>query len=638
MFDSIRAKLGAIFLSFALLVAGSVGATFVLSGTQAADACVINLAGRQRMLSQKMSQSVLGLAGGAAPGYRAELAGAADLFDRTLSTFLEGGPISCAGARFTLAPAASTAIRGQLERIDELWDQFGQELAVVQAAAPGSIPFTRAVSEVERLSPIMLQEVDDAVRLYEEAAGSKIARMRSLQVAFFAAAVGLLISGHLLTRRAIVKPLSALEAATQRIACGDLSHPATLGPSTSAELRVLADSFGQMCRQLAASQDKLERWAVELETRVAQRTRQLAALFQISAEISSKLEIQQVLESIVEKTCHLAGGEVAALCLLNPSGESLTVAAISGPDQACTVNSQARLGDLAVQESCAVDLSTLHEGNRCRLLRPSYQESHLVVPMRLQGWAIGMLCVGHRQAGRFGEEEARLLGLLANTGAVALENARLYERVEHEAALEERERIVARIHDGLAQTLAFLGLRLGTVKEAIEKRDLADVPANLALMQHTVEQAGQEIRRLMAGLQRRGQDGHALEGLLRTAVAHLEEQGLAVELRLDPGAPLSGSEETFGQVVRVVQEALVNAYKHAPGCRAVVSLERQEGQAVVRIEDDGPGFELDSLPGGSPHFGLKVMRARAEWLGGKLQIESDPGQGTRVILSWPVGK
>ena len=91
MFTSIRAKLGTIFFGFLLLVAGSVGATFVAVNAQADDALVINLAGRQRMLTQEMTKAVLGVARDPTSDYRTELDASADLFDRTLTALLDGG-------------------------------------------------------------------------------------------------------------------------------------------------------------------------------------------------------------------------------------------------------------------------------------------------------------------------------------------------------------------------------------------------------------------------------------------------------------------------------------------------------------------------------------------------------------------
>jgi len=250
-----------------------------------------------------------------------------------------------------------------------------------------------------------------------------------------------------------------------------------------------------------------------------------------------------------------------------------------------------------------------------------------------------MLCVGHQEESRFGEEEVRLLTLQANAGAIALENARLYEQVEQAAALAERERLVAEIHDGLAQTLSFLDLRLDVVSGLIEDKDLSGVPEHLVLMQRTIEQAGHEVRRLMAGLQASAHPPRTLEELLRQTVEQfMEERGVDIELHVKTGQPIRQPPEAHEQVVRVVKEALTNAHKHAESARVTVTLERQGEQAIVCVQDDGAGFDVTSPPDREHHYGLKVMEIRAEWIGGKLSVESAPEEGTTVTLRWPTAE
>jgi two-component system nitrate/nitrite sensor histidine kinase NarX len=636
VFTSIRAKLGVVFLGFLLLGAGSVTATFTTIRTQAADARVINLAGRQRMLTQKMTKAVLGIARDPTSNYRAELDEAAYLFDRTLTALLDGGSAPYGGENVTLPPAKDTAIRTQMGVVAELWRQFRQGVETVQTADPESAAFAQAVREIESLSPVILQEMDQVVRLCEAAAELKLARLSTIQAVFFVSAVGLLIAGYLLTQRTIVNPISTLEAATRRIAGGDLVSPVDVELAASGEIGALARSFEGMREELAVSRLKLERWAAQLESRVERRTQQLAALFEVSAEITSQLEIQRVLESVAEKTRLLAGGEVAVLCLLDPSGESLTVAAISGSTEALVDRPQAVVKGFTPGAAGGAEAAILHEGCDCLLLRPRFRRSHLTLPLHIGDRVFGLLCVGHRERSHFGEEETRLLTLLANAGAVALENARLYEQVEQAAALAERGRVVAEIHDGLAQTLSFLRLRLAMFEGSVEGEDIPGVSEHLVLMRRTVEKASHEVRRMMAGLQAGEHTRRTLEGRLRQTVERfVEEWEMEIELRVETGQPIQGPSEVHEQVVRVVQEALTNVHKHARSSRVTVALERHSGQAVVCVRDDGPGFDVNSLPSRQHRFGLKVMEARARRINGELSVESAPGQGTTVMLRWP---
>jgi len=520
--------------------------------------------------------------------------------------------------------------------VAELWDQFQQDIETVQTAEPGSAVFAQAVGEIESLSLVILQKMDRAVQLYEAAAGSKLARLRVIQALFAASAVGLLVVGHQVTQRTIEIPISALEAATRRMADGDLASPVGVAPTASGEVRTLAQSFDGMRRELAASRLEQEQWAAELESRVERRTEQLSLLFEVSAEVSSRLEIQQVLELIVETTRYLAGGEIAVLCLLDSSGEALTVAATSGLAEALFAHSGAVVRGSALRAANADKTAISPDDGDCQLLRPQFRRSHLAVPLRIGDRSLGVLCVGHRNEGRFGVEESHLLTLLVNAGAVALENARLYEQAEQAGTLAERERIVAEIHDGLAQALGFLGLRLGAVTGLIENENLAELPDHLTLMQRTVEQANHEVRRLMADLRAGPQPQRTLAGLLEQIVqSFVESRGMEVDLRVETGEPIRAAPKIREQVIRIAMEALINVSKHALPGRATVTLGRRDGQTIISVQDDGPGFDVNSLPDGEHHFGLKVMQTRARRIGGELRVESVLGQGTTVTLCWP---
>lgn len=111
---------------------------------------------------------------------------------------------------------------------------------------------------------------------------------------------------------------------------------------------------------------------------------------------------------------------------------------------------------------------------------------------------------------------------------------------------------------------------------------------------------------------------------------------MMVELSVETERPLQEPPEVYEQVTRVVQEALTNVHKHAASSRAAITLGRHDGEAIVRVQDDGPGFDVEALTGREGHFGLKVMAARAERIDGVLNVESTPGRGTTVTLRWPI--
>jgi two-component system nitrate/nitrite sensor histidine kinase NarX len=634
MLASIRAKLGVVLLGFILLAMGSVIATFVAVRAQAADALVINLAGRQRMLTQAMSKAALGVAGGRGPEYEEELHQAATLFDRTLAALIDGGAVPYGERTVVLPGTTDRAIRDQLEAVQGLWVRLSGIVDAVQASEPQSAAFAEAILDLESLSSAVLEETDRAVQLYEAAAKAKLDRLRRIQVSFFASALALVGMGYVLTQRTVVDPLADLERSAKRIAGGDLDSPIQITSTGSVEVRTLAESLESMRQRLADSHNELESWAADLESRVTHRTAELAALFELSNELSGTLEIARVLQWVTDKTRELAGGDVAVLCLVDPADREMMVSAVSGSREAL-VGYPETLGQEL--EDRLVEADLLHQANECVLLDPAFRHSHLVVPLRIADRVLGWLCVGHRDPNSFGEEQSRLLTLLANAGAVALENARAYEQAEQAAALAERERVLAEIHDGLAQTLSFMDLRLGVMRGLLAGQDLSSLPQRLELMQRTVREASQEARRLMADLQAGSAPPRSLDETLSEVVeAFATERGMEVEILIETGEPIREPRQVCEQVTRIVIEALTNVWKHAPSSRATFSLRRDGDQAVAAVRDKGPGFDASAPIGRGQHFGLKVMRVRAEQIGGELYLDSTPGQGTVVTLRWSV--
>src|SRR5574341_1374634 len=211
MFRPLRFQLGAIFLGFLVLVGSSVLATFMAVRAQTNDATVINLAGRQRMLTQKMIW--LALAKPDSP----ELTGAIRLFDQTLHALRDGGPtLDPDGRTVTLAATSDPALRTQLDDVAQTWATFHAHLQPVNAAA----------LQIE--SPLIIAQLDSVVSTFEGQAQAKLARLQLIQIVFLITALLLLAWGYRLTRQRIIEPLAVLGATARRMAAGHLGDPVPL--------------------------------------------------------------------------------------------------------------------------------------------------------------------------------------------------------------------------------------------------------------------------------------------------------------------------------------------------------------------------------------------------------------------------
>jgi nitrate/nitrite-specific signal transduction histidine kinase len=639
-FTSIQGRLNLLFIAFFSLVVVSVAATVWGIETQKQDALLVNLAGRQRMLVQQMTRLALEIDLAYDPLAPDLLRESIATFELTLGALQGGGPAPYSpGQTVTLPPSRADDLLSQLDRVRSDWTEFRRSLETILESQPDRTDFQAALRSVEELSPRLVEEADTAVRLLEAAASQKIARLRWFQVGFFIAALALLGTGAGLTRRAVLTPLSQLGTAAGRLGGGDLDSPVQLDALD--EVSLIAQTLESSRVQLKESRVELLHWANMLEERVAQRTQEIEALYQVSRDISSRLDLQNVLRLITEKARQLLGVETAFLCLLDGQGQALNLHSASGPPDAAagsTTRMQAPLPRLVLGSDRAVMCGSEGCLGSCAIVAEPFRVSQMAAPLRMGERVIGALCVGSPKAGVFSTEAQSLLTRLAHSAAIALENARLYSQAERVATLEERQRIAAEMHDGLAQTLNYLRMTVEIGRGQVENEQLEAALVTLQLAQRGLDQAETEVRQAIASLQEQVPHSYTLQEQLANLAAECSGPDLGIEWIASLQSPLVLSIQEAEQVLRVAREALLNARQHARASRITLKLELLLDRAALTIADDGQGFDPLALPGNGDrqHFGMKIMQARAARIGGQLLFDSTPGQGTRVTLTWPL--
>jgi signal transduction histidine kinase len=242
-----------------------------------------------------------------------------------------------------------------------------------------------------------------------------------------------------------------------------------------------------------------------------------------------------------------------------------------------------------------------------------------------------------RQPGGFTEQDEELLTLLAAHAAIALVNARLYERNRELSIVEERTRIARELHDSMAQKL--FSLRL-TAQAAAAGADEA-AAGHLQTVDRLAGEAAEELRAIMVGLSPADLAGDGLAPALRKQAELLDRAHVAaVTFRADPVPRLTPAREEA--VYRIAQEATHNALRHGPPTTVQIRLSTRDGQLLLEVVDDGPGFDPDAAPErqtvqgrAQRRLGLVSMRERAVAVGGRLRITSAPGPGTTVRLEVP---
>ncbi|MFW6070086.1 MAG: ATP-binding protein [bacterium] len=613
-----RSHLGAIFVGFLLVVLGSVAATSWLVQTQRNDAAVINLAGRQRMLAQQMAR--LALTDPTSP----RLAETIALFQQTQMALTDGGETVTGNGRdngraVRLPPTTDPAIRAELDEVDAAWAAFRPHL---QPPVDG-----------ERLQAdfsVLLANLEDVVSAYEAQAQARVSRLRWVQLIFLATAFLLLAWGYYLIRRTLIRPLTDLEAAAQQIGSGHLDEP--LPPLPANELGRLGQSMDTMRREIAAHQGALEE-------RVAQRVQELTAVLEFTQEIVRQLEPDQLLQAAVRHTRALIQADAASVCVLDAHGHSLQLAAGSGAKKTLVGLRQPVESSLAapvLDQNRAV----ITEGGctNCRFLGQFPGASCIAAPLQLGGRSLGALCVV-RQQRAFDADEARALTLLANAAAIGLQNARLIasgkQQAQENAALAERERLAADLHDNLAQTLGAMHLSVDQLDHNLTAGENETAQSRLATMRSHLQQAYTQVRLALTGLQEEAPDEREFMAEVQSLVAEFEAQsGVPVQIQADELEGIGLTAVTQKQALHIVREALTNVRRHAGASCVQLTIARDNGALTLLIADDGCGFDPDQV-NERDHLGLTIMRARAERSQGRLNIRSAPGEGTQIWATFP---
>jgi len=216
--------------------------------------------------------------------------------------------------------------------------------------------------------------------------------------------------------------------------------------------------------------------------------------------------------------------------------------------------------------------------------------------------------------------------------SVGVQNADLLEQLEYRAVLEERSRLAREIHDGLAQTLAFLKMEAARMQGYIAKGEVGSMDRTLQACYRTLSEAYLDARQAIDNL-RRVPDENFTDWLHTTANDFRTLTGMAVELSSQEFEyPFSAPVKA--QVMRIVQEALTNIRKHAEACSVSISAAEHVDGVVIEIQDNGCGFSLEDIQ--ASQYGLRSMRERAESIGAEFQVVSVREAGTTVRLHIPI--
>ena len=428
--------------------------------------------------------------------------------------------------------------------------------------------------------------------------------------------------------RHITHPIQKLIKASEQVTAGQFKQ--RIEVKTGDEIETLADQFNLMSAELDDSFSSLEK-------KVADRTRELAIMNSIISVASHSLDIHEILDEALNKTVEQMGFEAGAAFRLESDATSAILMAQRGFEPAIAVdlvNSSAITiqGNITDHQSkvTAFEIKDFpDEKLRSQLARSSFQML-IYVPLSTKGRNLGFFILGKHTLIPCSPEEFSLLSSIGQQIGVAMENARLYEQAEYAAIAAERNRLARELHDAVTQTL-FSASLIADVIPRIWKRNPEEGLQNLEELRQLTRGALAEMRTMLLEMRPESLERSDIKSLLtQLADAFLGRARIPLDLQMNGDCELT--HEVKVVFYRVAQEALNNIAKHSGARQVILHLDCQPGHMNLCIQDDGLGFDADSI---SPdHMGIAIMSERASTIGARLMIESQSGQGTTVKLDW----
>jgi PAS domain S-box-containing protein len=401
---------------------------------------------------------------------------------------------------------------------------------------------------------------------------------------------------------------------------------------------------------LGVVRDITERVRTEevLEQRVAERTTELVTVLAVSQNVASVLEVRPLLHRILDQLKVVADYRGAAIFRLEGDEAVVLARRAPGPDpeagpgafsleslrpliDALSPGQPIIIGDVrgdsplarAYQASVGRHLETTFRDERCLM----------AAPMMVQDRMIGVITLSSDEPGCYTTHHAELARGIASYAAIALENARLYERAREFAALEERARLARELHDSVTQSLYSVTLYAEAASRLLASGRIEMAQTHLRDVGDTAREALQEMRLLIFELRPPVLEQEGLAAALRVRLGGVEERA-GIHARLDVDGDLELPQAVEETLYRVAVEALNNALKHAHARVASVSLHGSEDTVTLEVADDGVGFDPDDRPGAGG-AGLPGMEERVALIGGRFEVQSSPGAGTTIRVEVP---
>ena len=612
----LSAKLGAIGCLLLGLALFSIGLTLWVTWQLEGGAAAVNEAGRMRMQTWRLAQTLTVGDEQRVPGLMAQ-------FDGSLKLLRSGDP-----ARPLFVPHSDGAQQA-FGQVQTGWERLRTDWS---AQPPPDAPGLALQAEN------FVARVDSFVAAIEQHLSRLTAILNAVQFMMvaltIASAVALLYSAYLF----VFNPLSRLQAGLARVEAGNLAT--RVEPGADDEFGALAAGFNRMAQTLQGLYQSLEHKVREKTESLEAQHARLAVLYQSAAFVARAATLEELAPGIAQQVRRAAGADASAVRWSDETNQRYLMLASDCLPQAlveeehCIPTGDCFCGQAKDQAvTRVIPIVPQHDAALLGHCARAGFETVISVPVRLHERLVGELNLFYRQPRQLSDDDRALLETMAAHLAGAIEGLRAAALHRESAVAEERGFIARELHDSIAQSLAFLKIQMGLLRSDIKSGDTARIDSTLAELDAGVHESLGDVRELLVHFRTRT-NAEDIVPALKTTLQKFEHQtGLATHLGIEGnGLPLPADVQV--QVLHVVQEALSNVRKHAHAREVWVDVQ-QAPHWRVEVRDDGCGFQTAGAGSDEMHVGLRIMRERAQHIGATVDVESVPGSGTCVVLKMP---
>jgi len=372
------------------------------------------------------------------------------------------------------------------------------------------------------------------------------------------------------------------------------------------------------------------------------RNRELGILNQIAQALNREVDLDQALDAALAQVAELLHLRTGWIWLLRPGTDETYLAAAQNLPPGLTDHPQRMEGTCYCLDTYqAGDLDGAANVNVVTCTRLSKLVDgtgglryHASIPLYAHSEKLGVLNVASSDWRELSPEDLQLLYTVGDMLSIAVERARLFDSSVQIGAVEERNRLARDIHDTLAQGLTAISLQLETAEAILDEHgDSQEVRETIHQALNLARQNLEEARRSVQDLRAASLEGRNLSEALVELVAEFQSSSDTEFSYNATGGSRPIPSRLESGIYRIAQEALNNVERHSDASWSSVTLTTTPSQINLTIEDDGKGFEVDSIP--ESRFGLQGMQERTRLLGGTLEIQSELGAGTRLEATIP---